>query len=912
MLVAVASTACLNAQDFKWAKHLDGAIGSGGKAIAADNSGNVYSTGYSSGTTYFDFPSGSPTLPPNGAQYGYIAKNDSSGNYLWIKQFGGGSEFIPLAIALDNSGNIYTSGVFSDSVDFDPGPGVFKLGTPSSLYNDSYISKLDASGNFVWAKKLDGAGNQTYSIAVDNAGSVFLTGMFTSTMDADPGPGVVNLTAQGVYDIFISKLNSSGDFVWAHRFGAQDYDIGYTIKADNAGSIYCSGYFRDTVDFDPGPSNATLISGGGDDVFITKFDTSGNFIWARQISGAGDEDGNAMVMDASGNCYVTGLYTGTANFDPGVTDFSMTSNGAEDIYIAKFDSSGGFAWAKSMGGFYSDVPYAITKCGNDLYLTGTYSDKVDFDPGPSVFYLNSIWGSIDGFIARFNTSGNLAWAAELTGPGDTYCAAVAADTLLNVYVTGYLSSGATDFDPSPLPGDTLYISGGSDGFLMRLGQTLCSSMTVVLDSLHQVTCNSAGSAFVHMRGGLEPYSYSWNTVPVSLDSSATFSDGGIYQLTVSDSNSCVKTLSLLINAPDSVPGFDLGADLISDDFRPGYESYVWVNAFNKGCAPASGTLTVVLDTSKVTFNYSDPSPDYYTADTLVWMFNNLTYDSPHLLPMIDLQTDTAVVIGDSVCFKVIVSPVSGDLDSANNSKDYCFGVVNGFDPNDKTVYPVGSCSDGRINNDQLLTYTIRFQNTGNSNAINIHVIDSLDAGVDLNSVKILSASHSWITEVLPGNVLKFRFDSIMLPPQMWDDLFSHGYVIYEVKPLQGLPDGTVIKNHAGIYFDFNPPVITDTTLNTVFAIIPNCSVVTAVGSALENPALRFYPNPARDFLAVENIPPGSTIKLYDFCGRLVLVQPSGSSTSVINTGVLQSGIFLVEVSTEAGLRSFHRLIINHE
>ncbi|MFL5752576.1 MAG: SBBP repeat-containing protein [Bacteroidia bacterium] len=911
ILIVFAINSIMKSQTFEWAKHIGSTSGSQGYAIATDNLGNVYSTGFSSGTTFFNLPATSPSLLPSYSQYGYVTKHDSSGNILWVKQFGGGSTVFPLAMDVDNAGNVYTSGFFSDSTDFDPGPGIFKLGTSPSTLN-SYISKLDAAGNFVWAKKFGGAENYTFGISVDDSNNVFVTGRFLGTADFDPGSGVYNLVSAGYYDIFISKLNASGNLVWAKGIGSAGLDMGSSVKADNTGSLYVTGFFRDTLDFDPGAGVTTFMSGGGDDVFLSKFDTSGNQIWTRQISGTADEDGNSLAVDADGNCYVTGLFVGTANFDPGLTNSSRTSNGAEDIYIAKYDPSGGLAWVKSFGGVYSDDPFSIACSGTDLYISGNFSDVVDFDAGPGVFSLNSIWGGIHPFVSKYNTSGNFAWAAQMSGMSDAYGMAVATDTLFNVYLTGFYSYGY-DFNPSPLAADTFNMGSISsqDVFIVRLSQTICSSMALVLDSVSSLTCSSSGNAFVYARGGLEPYSYLWSTTPPTTDSAVIFIDKGIYQLTVSDSNSCTRTMSLLINGPDTISGFDLEANLVGDDFRPGYEANIWVDASNNNCSPISGILMLILDTSKVTFSYSFPYPDYITiaSDTLIWNFTDLGYDSLHFVPQISLQTNTTAMIGDTVCLKIAINPMSGDIDSLNNTKNYCFPIVNGFDPNEKSVYPAGECANRYVLNVQKLTYTVHFQNTGNSNAININVLDSIDADLDLNSVNVIASSHPLITEILPGNVLKFRFDNILLPYQAADELLSNGYFIYEVNPLSGKPDGTQIKNHADIYFDYNSPVITDTTLNTLVSAIPNCNLLTNLNPVSKNSG-RLYPNPAGDLITIDDISVNSTIKVYDLFGKLIITFRSNSTKCVIETRNLQNGVFLIEIINEYGSRGFQKVVVN--
>ena len=141
-------------------------------------------------------------------------------NFVWAKQMGGGNFDVGSGVALDGSGNVYTTGFFRGTADFDPGAGVFDLTSTSAGFEDIFVSKLDSNGNFVWAKKMGGTGGDgAHSVAVDGSGNVYTTGFFSGTADFDPGPGTFNLTSAGFNAIFVSKLDSNGNFVWAKQMG---------------------------------------------------------------------------------------------------------------------------------------------------------------------------------------------------------------------------------------------------------------------------------------------------------------------------------------------------------------------------------------------------------------------------------------------------------------------------------------------------------------------------------------------------------------------------------------------------------------------------------------------------------------------------------------------------------------------
>jgi hypothetical protein len=164
-------------------------------------------------------------------------------------------------MAVDNADNVYTTGAFSGAVDFDPGVGIDSL---SAIAGGIFISKLDGSGNFVWAKIMDGTGTSGgwgTSLSLDEFGNVYALGGFNGTVDFDPGPGVDSVTAYGSSDMFISKLNSSGNLIWVVNTGSSlAYTQTYALALDAFDNIYSFGYFQGTVDFDPGTGTANLNS----------------------------------------------------------------------------------------------------------------------------------------------------------------------------------------------------------------------------------------------------------------------------------------------------------------------------------------------------------------------------------------------------------------------------------------------------------------------------------------------------------------------------------------------------------------------------------------------------------------------------------------------------------------------------
>jgi ribosomal protein S11 len=288
------------------------------------------------GSGDFDPGPGTATLLSPGSNDIFIAKLDANGNYVWAKSIGGTSFDEGQSIAVDASGNVYVTGYFRGTVDFDPGPGTANLTSPGVNLgkSDTYILKLDNNGNFVWVKQLGGSGNV----------------------------------------------------------------LGFDLALDGSGNVITTGYFEGTADFDPSAGTFNLVSAGGNDVFIAKLDASGNFVWAKSMGGGGDDEGSSLTLDASGNVYSIGMFNGPADFDPGAGTNSLSSVGNNDMYISKLDANGDFVWAKGIGGpglvngLYFDVANdIILSANNEVHVIGQFYSTVDFDPGPGIRAVHSFF-----------------------------------------------------------------------------------------------------------------------------------------------------------------------------------------------------------------------------------------------------------------------------------------------------------------------------------------------------------------------------------------------------------------------------------------------------------------------------------------------------------------------------------------
>lgn len=384
-----------------WAKQIGGNIQAYCRASAVDASGNLYMVGDFQGTVDFDLGPGSFALTSAGGNDIFVCKWNADGELVWARSMGGSSSDVGRSIAVDGNGNVYTAGTFQGTVDFDPGAGTFELSSAGG--SDTFICKLDASGDLLWAKQLSGTSDMACrSIALDGSGATYITGHFFGTADFDPGPGVFSLTSAGARDVFVCKLDAAGDLVWAKRLGGGSDAFSTALILDGNGHVLTTGYFAGTMDLDPGADTHEVTSAGSYDVFVSKLDQDGDFLWGKHFGGPAEDLVNGIAVDVNGGVYLTGYFGATADMDPSTMDsFTLTSAGEEDIYFNKLDASGNFAWAIGMGSPGWDIGSAIAvDASGTIYATGHFYLSTDFDPSDTETFTLTSAGMEDAFVLK--------------------------------------------------------------------------------------------------------------------------------------------------------------------------------------------------------------------------------------------------------------------------------------------------------------------------------------------------------------------------------------------------------------------------------------------------------------------------------------------------------------------------------
>ncbi|OHB63576.1 MAG: hypothetical protein A2Y76_01900 [Planctomycetes bacterium RBG_13_60_9] len=399
--------------NYIWARTWGGIGADYGCEVEWDESGILYVMGDFEGEVDFNPGPGMDSHMSNGWHDIFLSKFDSFGNFIWARAWGGRRDDFGCALAVDGSGNSHATGMFFGTVDFDPGPGE-DIHT-SVGDSDVFVSKFDSSGGLIWARTWGGpyelSGIRALDVSADRSGNSYVTGTFSMSVDFDPGPGEDIRAAIDDYDVFLSKFDSGGDFIWTRTWGGNSFDYGEGVSIDDSGDVCVTGVFADLTDFDPGPGEDYHESVGPGDRFLSRFNSDGYFIWARTWEGGMDiyyigQGNQSVAIDGSGNPYVTGIFENEVDFDPGPDVENRVSLGHTDAYLSKFDSNGDFIWVQTWGGvlWESSGRVAVDGPGNS-YATGSFGASVDFNPGPGSDN-HVATGECDAFLVKFPPDGN--------------------------------------------------------------------------------------------------------------------------------------------------------------------------------------------------------------------------------------------------------------------------------------------------------------------------------------------------------------------------------------------------------------------------------------------------------------------------------------------------------------------------
>lgn len=539
--------------NFIWAKSIGGLLAQRGTAMKTDPGGNLFVTGYFYGATDFDPGTGTYNLSTSpGIWDAFILKLDPNGNFVWVKQIGTGSSGFTTShdLVLDDAGNIYLTGEYSNTQDFDPGNGIFNL--TSSGGSNGYVLKLDVNGTFLWAGYIPGWGK---TVDVDKAGDIYVGGGFTTASDFDQGPGIFVLTptyvnasgSQG--DGFILKLNSGGLFIWVKQFSGTGRSQIERVKADCQGHLFASGSYLGDIDVDPG---AAVVTFTGSNFmyasFFLKLTVGGNLIWANPMA----YSLTYFDLDRFGDLYLTGEFENSMDFDASSSTANLTSSGVNDIYITKYSAAGIFYWATKIGAGSFDSGHMVRVDSLDnIYLTGTFTHTVNLNPFVGVSNASSHGTLQDVFVLKISQTlapENLTASSDQSfcGSGATTLTVIGED-IVHWYTsptsTTSIASGTNFVTPTLSSTTTYFIDRQSCKVGPRLAVTITVNPLPILTAASSKTLVCVNNSATLSASGASTYTWTHLTSnPAVITPTAT----KIYTVTGTDANTCVNTATVMV------------------------------------------------------------------------------------------------------------------------------------------------------------------------------------------------------------------------------------------------------------------------------------------------------------------------------------------------------------------------------
>lgn len=858
------------------------------KYLAEDGLGNLYVGGDYEDTLRFS----------NGDQYFspqtsvFAAKYDSLGNVIWsvastsISDWGG-----IMDMKTDSAGNLYLAGFLRDDLTF---PGSATLVNSGSIA-DGFVARFSPAGQLVFLRHFTGNGwILPYQMGVFDNGDVAVSGRY----DGQFVNGANTYTGVGFADLFLTRLDgNTGNPVWT------DTSSGYwgvgSLQVGKSGNIYMGA----NVDGDVSLGGTTYASIGNNDVLFAAFDQNGGFKWAAREGGTSADYVWDMDLDGRENVYFSGqLGVGTISFQ----GTSVTSQGL-DIFTAKFDSSGTFKWVETTWKSTVNNVYGIAVSDEGTsYLFGQYSDS--FAMGPLL--VTSFGGFNNYYIGSYDSSGvPVSLDGIGAGAGQLYPEDIFVSRDGDLWVCGAFSNQVT------LGGTLLSKPSGLGPFIGKYGNVYENRITgrVFRDYNGNGIIDGADGPFPNVLTRLNAgvgydfsdfngqYEYYTDTGTFFIDLTGvpqyhqqTFPAGG-YSVNFSSSPSHDSTGRFGIQPIPGIQDLKITAVFPANArlATPFNNSFLVENAGTDTLAPV---ISYVPYPGSV-INSATPAPGSLSADTLVWNLPNLLPgDVTWVNVSLSLPVSTFLSqIGGNLSQSVWVDPVVSDTTPADNRHDFSQLIGAPYDPNDKKGFPGDILTPAQVAAGQEITYTVRFQNTGNDTAFNVVIRDTLDAQLDISTLQMVGSSHNYSVRFFSNRLLEWRFEGINLPDSTTDFAGSQGFITYRIEPFTTLSIGDKFHNTAGIYFDYNPAIVTNTTEHVV-------EIETAVFEA--NPTggqILLYPNPAREYVNIRLEGTSATyadVVIHDLSGRAVLrehlVLESGVSGRVDVSG-LADGLFLMEV-----------------
>jgi len=816
-----------------------------------------------------------------------IAAYAQAPSWSWAKSAGGIYVDYATSIAVDNSGNVFLFGSYgSHYLNFGSNTltNVGPLGYNNHCPNDIFLVKYDCSGNVLWAISMGGTNRDfANSIAVDASGNIFITGYFDSPTLSFGNTTLTNAGGGGLFDMFLAKYDTNGNALWAKSAGSTGGDKSNSVAVDLAGNIYIGGWYNSsTINFDTislsntglfltkydtngnvlwakcadAPNggiinsiavdaggniwatgqftNSTIIFGstiltnaGTSNILLLKFDTNGNVIWAKREGSINSDIATSITTDASGNGIISGYFQSPSiSFDT-ITLFNTNS----DIFLTKYDANGNVKWAKSPIGTNLDTPSAVASdILGDIYMAGKFYSPTLIFGSTTLINADNSTNTRDVFIAKYDSLGNPIWAKSCGGMELDDATSIAVNNLNNIYLAGWFYSSTINFDTISLVNIDY-----ADIFIAEIGN--CCAINTSISHTESCTGSNNGTATVVASGVSMPCTYLWNTIPLQTSNIAINLTPGTYSVTVSDANGCSAINSVIIGATP-LPIVHAGNDTIvcggiyNDVLTAnGGVSYLWsYNNLN------SQSIIVSTDTTSI-----------YTV-TVMNANGCIAFDSVIItvnpLPIANVIKDTTVCNGTKDT--LFASGGISYLWSYNNLTSQNIIVS----PNSTTTYTVTVTDINGCTASDNATITV--------DTLNFISISLISGGTVLSCDQLLP-HYQWYFN---GNLIAGAISQVYMP-------FVNG-------------------NYTVIGTDSFGCSVTSSPFNFTYVDVDDFK---------NNNSMSIFPNPANNTIIILIQNP-AVVEISDIHGRLIKYIIISDKETNIDISDLLSGVYILKAKTD--------------
>jgi uncharacterized repeat protein (TIGR01451 family) len=717
----------------------------------------------------------------------HAVKYLTNGTMVWKKEIGGNQDEYTNSMVNSGNGTVIVAG-HSNSTD-----GQF---SDNHGETDVLLTKLDNQGNIVWLKTFGGSGADSYPHIRKIRDNQYIILASTRSNNGN----VVNPYSNFQdYHPWLFAIDGNGNILWQKvlpdSLGSVD-DI--QVTADGKFILAGSTQIQDPV---------TMMHYSP--IRIYKTDSTGSIQYI--VRDYLDKDFSRSIYSFVINPDSSITFAGNAF--PQIHDQSCAgSHGDQEVWVGKISKTGNFLWSKFFGGDGTDGGLSIIPVSGGYLLLGDGDSNNGNATG-----LHENGDETDGWIIKINENAELQWQKMIGGDEDDYFLSALEMPNHELIIAGNTSSYNN--------GDIHGSKGDVDAIVLKIGAVNYITGSVFLDANGNHTKDNDEAYFTEgivksIKGDLTSSSDIKNGFyanPVDTGSYITSPVVGLNYYTAfpvthtSQFNTYQKTDTVNFAMVPVGNINDLRITMVPvSAARPGFKALYQVKYENAGTiAIPNGTVKLVKD-NRSTFSSATINPAGVVADTIIWSFTNLKpMQTGEIGIEFQLAPPPALNNSDTLKHYIIISPITGDSTPVNNRADIKQPVTGSYDPNDKTESHGNGFEEQMLLNGEYLNYVIRFQNTGNDTAFRVLVRDTLSSRMDWNSFEMISASHPYTLSITDQNKLEWKFDPIILPDSTNNNAASNGYVAFRIKPTSTLVMGDTIANRAGIYFDFNLPVITN-------------------------------------------------------------------------------------------------------